>query len=345
MSSMSGKPNNSKNKPPAQKQVSNKPSYHEPQPGPWGIAREWVDTLVFAYLLAMFIRTFAVELYKIPTGSMTPALVGDSIYEGDVNGDGHDDLVVLWDRPDSNYQVFYHNGERYDDYEELRRLPPGFQPTIEGTRYDRIIVNKLAYLFSMPKRGDIAVFKVPKYYHNSTKELFDSDRPIYVKRVAAIGGERVDVRVDNPAPKEGGRLMIDNQIVQEPDIYNRLRFNRYDELGNKYPHLAWTVPKDHVMMFGDNTWNSSDSRTWGPVPAINFKGKAFMRYWPIGYKAGNSRLSNILGAGKLSNFGLLEQNHPKLRYALLGLYIIFLFLAIKLYARVDQRWREALHSV
>lgn len=37
--------------------------------------REWIESLVIALILAMVIRTFAVEIYKIPTGSMIPALL------------------------------------------------------------------------------------------------------------------------------------------------------------------------------------------------------------------------------------------------------------------------------
>jgi signal peptidase I len=35
------------------------------------------------------------------------------------------------------------------------------------------------------------------------------------------------------------------------------------------------------MVFGDNTCNSSDSRTWGTFPAHNIIGKSFFVYWPI----------------------------------------------------------------
>ena len=190
---MSDKQHDLKNENGSANQKPAKPSYNEPQPGPWGVTREWVDTLVFAYLLAMFIRTFAVELYKIPTGSMTPALVGDQIspiYEGDIDGNGFDDLVVRG--PGSSYQVFPHNGERYEGYDEINQLPTLFESRAKpkGFRCDRIIVNKLAYLFSAPKRGDIAVFKVPE------KE-WSAEKPIYVKRVVAFGGEVVDVELEN----------------------------------------------------------------------------------------------------------------------------------------------------
>ncbi|MCM8782513.1 MAG: signal peptidase I [Candidatus Omnitrophica bacterium] len=41
--------------------------------------REWTESILIAFVLAMFIRTFVVQAFKIPTGSMRPTLL-----EGDV---------------------------------------------------------------------------------------------------------------------------------------------------------------------------------------------------------------------------------------------------------------------
>ena len=35
------------------------------------------------------------------------------------------------------------------------------------------------------------------------------------------------------------------------------------------------------LAFGDNSRNSEDSRTWGPVPEQNLVGPAFVVYWPF----------------------------------------------------------------
>ena len=44
------------------------------------IAREWIESILIAFVLAMFIRTFIVQAFKIPTGSMRPTLMeGDRI--------------------------------------------------------------------------------------------------------------------------------------------------------------------------------------------------------------------------------------------------------------------------
>jgi signal peptidase I len=42
--------------------------------------REWIESILVAFILAMFIRTFFVQAFKIPTGSMRPTLLeGDAI--------------------------------------------------------------------------------------------------------------------------------------------------------------------------------------------------------------------------------------------------------------------------
>jgi signal peptidase I len=44
------------------------------------VIREWVESLFVAFILAMVIRTFVVQAFKIPTGSMRPTLLeGDLI--------------------------------------------------------------------------------------------------------------------------------------------------------------------------------------------------------------------------------------------------------------------------
>jgi signal peptidase I len=44
------------------------------------VVREWVESIVIAFILAMFIRTFFIQAFKIPTGSMRPTLLeGDAI--------------------------------------------------------------------------------------------------------------------------------------------------------------------------------------------------------------------------------------------------------------------------
>ena len=51
-----------------------------PEPFKKSVAREYFESLVIAVVLALFIRTFVVQAFKIPTGSMEPnLLIGDHL--------------------------------------------------------------------------------------------------------------------------------------------------------------------------------------------------------------------------------------------------------------------------
>ncbi|KAG9145656.1 hypothetical protein Leryth_018704 [Lithospermum erythrorhizon] len=41
------------------------------------------------------------------------------------------------------------------------------------------------------------------------------------------------------------------------------------------------VPKGHIWIEGDNKYNSSDSRNFGPVPYGLLEGRLFWKVWPL----------------------------------------------------------------
>src|SRR5262245_59343474 len=55
--------------------------------------RQTADELFFVFCIVMFFKLFLVDLYKIPTGSMTPTLIGGRIAELDINQDKLKDLA------------------------------------------------------------------------------------------------------------------------------------------------------------------------------------------------------------------------------------------------------------
>ncbi len=65
---------------------------------------EWIKSILIALLLALFIRTFIVQAYKIPSGSMEPTLlVGDYILVNKlaygIRNPIKDGYIVMWGKP------------------------------------------------------------------------------------------------------------------------------------------------------------------------------------------------------------------------------------------------------
>ena len=117
-----------------------------------------------------------------------------------------------------------------------------------------------------PKPGDVVIFKYPV------------DRKTdYVKRCIAVEGQTVELK--------GTHLFIDG--VEKPESYAKYEGGGVLDFGPS------TVPKGHILCFGDNRDNSSDSRVWGPVDKKLLRGKALFLYFSLDYEKHWIRFSRI----------------------------------------------------
>lgn len=276
--------------------------------------RGYLDALVFAYVLAMFIRTFAFELFMIPTGSMTPTLIGDAdrfVVPLDYNGDGTEDFVAVHPGVPGRALAYLMDKEgRFSELRILENLPVGYTQALRERspgRKDMILVNKFAYWFAKPDRGDIIVFKVPDKPNLPTNP-FDPEKPIYIKRCVGAPGDEVMLqpveheKVPAHSPKFAAKLQglgpgVYEVIVKpRPLMVNGQPVPGGDPLGY-VPHFppprmyggapdprepVWhgKASDEEVFMMGDNGASSSDSRYWGGVPLTHLRGRAILRYWP-----------------------------------------------------------------
>lgn len=122
-------------------------------------------------------------------------------------------------------------------------------PTLHEGQF--VLVNKLAYRLGEFQRGDIVVFHYPR---NPNED--------YIKRVIGLPGDAVSIA--------GGEVSVNGMILDEPYI-------------SAPPQYAssWTVPEGQIFVLGDNRNQSSDSHSWGFVPASNVVGRALIVYWPL----------------------------------------------------------------
>ncbi len=202
---------------------------------------ETVKTVVYAILIAVVVRTVAFEPFNIPSASMVPTLL-----VGDY-------LFV------SKYSYGY---SRYS-------LPLGL-PLIPG----RILT-------TMPERGDVAVFKLPK-----------DNKTDYIKRIVGLPGDRIQVinavlhvngqpvrreRIEEWVEAEDGRIARATQYIETQPNGRRYRVIQGTETGALDNTQEFLVPPAHYFAMGDNRSNSLDSRVPGAVgfiPAENLVGRA-----------------------------------------------------------------------
>jgi signal peptidase I len=124
------------------------------------------------------------------------------------------------------------------------------QPGLNNSQY--VLVNKLAYLFHSPERGDVIVFHWPV---DTTKDL--------IKRVIGLPGDVIVI--------DRITVMVNGVVLKEP--YISVPANpKGDRL---------VVPPNDYFVMGDNRQVSDDSRDWGFVPKSYIIGKAVLVYWPL----------------------------------------------------------------
>ena len=94
-------------------------------------------------------------------------------------------------------------------------------------------------------------------------------------------GDEIDVRPPelfvngHPASEPGIRNVIDKR--EGPEGYHGYSPDHRIDL----PVKLGAYPDDQYMAMGDNSYNSSDSRAWGPVPRQNVVGPGWFCYWPL----------------------------------------------------------------
>jgi len=125
------------------------------------------------------------------------------------------------------------------------------EPNLMNGEY--LIVSKVSYLLSQPKRGDIIVFPSP--YPGENNE--------FIKRVIGLPGETVSI-VD-------GTVYINGVALSEPYVVNHDQSNM----------APVTVPDGEYFVLGDNRPVSLDSRYGWFVSRGEIVGKAWLCYWPL----------------------------------------------------------------
>ncbi len=215
--------------------------------------------LFWALIIAGVIRTFAIEPFKIPSGSMKPnLLVGDFLF------------VSKWDYGYSRYS-----------------FPFGIPP-FKGKIFE-----------SNPERGDVIVFKLPGQENiNYVKRLIGLpgetikviNGEVYIKSNNSKEFEMLNQFDDG--------FFFDDQYKKDIQqlIENEYKILNITDNGPLDYTPEYQIPEDKFFFMGDNRDNSSDSRVLsgvGFVPKVNIIGKVWFIWFSVDTDFSISKFWNL----------------------------------------------------
>ena len=211
---------------------------------PWWL--DWTAGLFPVIISVFFLRSFIVEPFKIPSGSMKPTLwVNDLIivnkFHYGIRLPVLNTKITEGEKPQRGDVIVF-------------RYPPN--PNLD---YIKRVVglpgDKVAYLDKrLTINGTVVETK-------SVPEFFNEEFMAYSKQFE----EKLGLHTH--------RLLVnDQQMASARPIY---QFPGFEACSYTIEGIVCTVPPGHYFMMGDNRDNSQDSRYWGFVPEANIVGKAF----------------------------------------------------------------------
>jgi signal peptidase I len=211
---------------------------------PWWI--EYPKSFFPVILVVFLLRSFLVEPFKIPSGSMVPTLVvGDFIL---VNKFSYGIRL-----PIINKKIIELGQPKRGDVMVFR------YPEDPSLDYIKRVVG-------VP--GDRIEYKDKRLFVNGVEQP-RTPLPDYLHR------ERIHYSKQY-LEKLGG---VEHGIVLEDDAPAAVPFSRQfpfrENCNYNSDGVSCTVPPGHYFMMGDNRDNSADSRVWGFVPDENIVGRAF----------------------------------------------------------------------
>ena len=155
---------------------------------------------------------------------------------------------------------------------------------------DHVFVDKISYHFRKPKGGEVFVFNTHKIQTRENRGRPD-DWPsqFYIKRLVGTPGDTLQVKPPELFINGGRAKGFGFERVMAGTLQNQ--HDGYAGYGNGFssfffdimrtPNDPFTVPEKNYFAMGDNSYHSSDSRDWGPVPQQNIMGRGVFVYWPF----------------------------------------------------------------
>lgn len=284
--------------------------------------KENVEIFFVALIIALAVRCYFIQPFKIPTHSMRPSLYGillekqigskpswgRQLYDMLVKGKTYQRLYIekegtlldvretklLGMIPVIKFEMDNQTHTIWSNLKELKEagykfvLPMEVPAGTELVNYtfqngDHLLVNKIAYHFTLPYKGQVMVFTTANIHklQETAEEVYGySFSQYYIKRCVGVGGDTL--KLDPPY------LYVNGHVVDRSFAFQRIYSMQNGYHGYVYgaeylrdAEDVYQVPSHHFWAMGDNSRGSFDSRGWGPVPQENLVGSGSFVYWPF----------------------------------------------------------------
>ena len=279
--------------------------------------REYAESIIIALAIALFIRAFLFEAFKIPTGSMIPTLlVGDHIFVGKFiyglkvpftgthilrlrqprrgevivfeypwggRDEGKDFIkrvqAVPGDRIRLESNVWYVNGERGESTRVIARKTPCMLPPGERCKWRDAVSKDGGPLISQPEHPGCPCTYLEEA-DNGYTWISQHQWPEAICSCRSPSEPRSAAMNRGDWPATGAATSYLAGWGPHPKQGVRWRRRLADG------RVEMEVPPGYVFVAGDNRDNSHDGRVWGLVPLDKIKGKALMLWWAAADRRG-----------------------------------------------------------